>query len=73
MNRCLAAEASPLVDLADRRTPQLDVVLFWRRSTGQLWVDVTHRRTGVTIHVAATPANALDVFRHPFVYAAEAA
>jgi hypothetical protein len=56
------------VDLADRHSDDLDVVLMWAQQSGQLWVTVTHRRSGRTARINATAANALDVFRHPFAY-----
>jgi hypothetical protein len=61
-----------IVDLADRHSNDLDVVLMWGRESGLLWVNVTHRNSGRVARIAATPANALDVFNHPFLYAAEA-
>ena len=67
------AAPSPVVELADRRSDDFDVALFWGRRTGRLWVEVTHRGSGQIAVVAATPANALDVFNHPFAYAEEAA
>jgi hypothetical protein len=57
-----------IVDLADRHSDDLDVVLLWARGSGRLWVTVTHRRSGRTARINATAANALDVFRHPFAY-----
>jgi hypothetical protein len=63
-------ESSPVVELADRHSVDLDVVLVWARRSGRLWVDVTHMGTGRVARIAATPANALDVFHHPFAYAA---
>jgi hypothetical protein len=60
---------SMVVDLADRHADGLDVVLVWARETGRLWVTVTHHYSGRTARIDATPANALDVFRHPFAYA----
>jgi hypothetical protein len=62
-----------LVALADRRSFDLDVVLVWGRRSGRLWVEVTHRSTGRVARIKATPANALDVFHHPFAYAGNAA
>jgi len=56
------------VDLADRHSDDLDVVLTWARPSGQLWVTITHRRSGRTARIDATAGNALDVFRHPFAY-----
>jgi hypothetical protein len=63
---------SLIVDLADRHADGLDVVPVWARPTGRLWVTVTHRRSRRTSRIDATPANALDVFRHPLAYAAVA-
>jgi hypothetical protein len=65
------AAPSPIVELADRHSNDFDVALFWGRRTGRLWVEVTHRGSGQTSVIAATPANALDVFHHPFAYAEE--
>ena len=62
-----------IVDLADRHTQDLDVVLLWSRDSGRVWVTVTHRRTGRTARIEAAPADALDVFEHPFAYARVAA
>ena len=67
------AAPSPVVDLADRRSDDYDVALFWGRRTGRMWVEVTHRGSGETAVIAATPANALEVFNHPFAYAEEEA
>ena len=47
--------------------------VFWARRSGRLWVKVTHRRSGASAKITATPANALSVFYHPFAYAGEAA
>ena len=58
-----------VVELADRRSDDLIVALFWSRISGRVWVNVTHRRSGRTGRIDASPANALDVFEHPFAYA----
>jgi hypothetical protein len=63
----------PIVDLAERHTDDVDVVLHWSRRSGRVWVTVTHRRSGRTGRIEATPANALDIFEHPFAYAQAAA
>jgi len=60
---------SQIVDLAERHSNDLDVVLLWARRSGRLWVVVTHRRTGRTARITASASNALDVFNHPFAYA----
>jgi len=57
-----------IVDLADRHGDGLDVVLTWARRSGRFWVTVTHRRSGRTVKIEATPTNALDVFNHPFAH-----
>jgi len=59
-----------IVELADRHSSDLDVSLFWSRISGRLWVDVKHLRSGRVARIKATPEKALDVFRHPFAYAA---
>jgi hypothetical protein len=51
---------------ADRHGDGLDVVLMWARHSGRFWVTVTHRRSGRTAKIDATPTNALDVFTYPF-------
>jgi hypothetical protein len=63
------ATTTKIVELADRHSDDIDVVLLWSRRTGRLWVDVTHRRTGRVARIDATAANALDVFNHPLAYA----
>jgi len=60
-----------IVDLADRHSDGLDVVLMWGRHSGQLWVEVTHRNSGRTARIDAEPHDALDVFHHPFAYAVD--
>jgi hypothetical protein len=62
-----------IVELADRRSDDLDVALFWGRRSGHLWVEVTHRVSGRMARIEASPGNALDVFNHPFAYARQAA
>jgi hypothetical protein len=58
-----------VVELADRRSDDLEVVLLWGRRSGRLWVTVADRGSGTIARIAATPTNALDVFNHPFAYA----
>jgi hypothetical protein len=62
---------TPVVELADRRSDDVDVSLMWARRSGRLWVKVTSRHTGRTARIDATPSNALDVFRHPYAYTRE--
>lgn len=61
--------ASPVVDLAERHSQDLDVFLMWGKRSGRLWVRVIHRASGMTARIEASASNALDVFNHPFAYA----
>ena len=60
-----------MIDLADRHSNDLDVVLMWDRSPEGFWVLVTHRASGKTGRITASARNALDVFNHPFAYAGQ--
>jgi len=65
--------ASPVVELADRHSNDVDVSLLWARRSGRLWVKVTSRHTGRTARIDVTPSSALDVFLHPFAHTRERA
>jgi hypothetical protein len=58
----------PVVALAERRSDDLDVALYWGRRSGRVWVRMTDRRSGRTTRIDANAENALDVFRHPCAY-----
>jgi hypothetical protein len=60
-----------MIDLADRHSNDLDVVLLWDRSPEGFSVLITHRATGRTGRITASAKNALDVFNHPFAYAGQ--
>jgi hypothetical protein len=62
-------DARMIVDLADRHSNDLDVVLMWDKRPDHFWVLVTHRASGRTGRIRASAQNALDVFNHPFAYA----
>jgi hypothetical protein len=62
-----------VVDLAERHSNDLDVILWWDRGSGRLWVCATDRLTDRTDLIGASAENALEVFNHPFAYRAEAA
>jgi len=55
------------VELAERVNDGLQVLLWWDRPTGRLWVEIVNR-LGVTVTVDAPPDHALDVFYHPFAH-----
>jgi hypothetical protein len=57
-------------ELAHRANDGVEVVLFWHEPTDELTVTVSDERTGAYFELAADPAYALDVFNHPYAYAA---
>jgi hypothetical protein len=60
---------SQTVDLADRRSQDVEVVLVWGRRSNRLWVNVTNTSSGRIERIDVTAATALDVFDHPLAYA----
>ena len=58
-------------ELASRESAGIQVSLYWGREDNTLSVVVRDNRTGDEFSVAAEPAEAMDVFRHPFAYAAK--
>jgi hypothetical protein len=59
-----------MTELAHRISNGLDVALLWSRRTGQLVVTVSDLRTDEHFSVDAPRHRALDVFHHPYAYAA---
>jgi hypothetical protein len=59
-----------VTELAHRTSNGLDVILLWSRRTGRLIVSVTDIRTDEAFTVDAPRQRALDVYHHPFAYAA---
>jgi hypothetical protein len=57
-------------ELAQRRTDGIEVSLLWRKQSAELTVSVSDERTGNVFELPAHPENALDVFHHPYAYAA---
>jgi hypothetical protein len=57
-------------ELAHRANDGVDVVLFWQDGTNELTVRVSDGRSGAHFELAADPREALDVFYHPYSYAA---
>jgi len=62
-----------MTELAHRTSNGLDVSLLWSRRTGRLTVAVTDLRTEASFTVDAPRHSALDVYHHPFAYAATSA
>jgi hypothetical protein len=57
-------------ELDYRASNGLEVSLLWSKRTNRLTVAVHEAATGEVLHVPARPDNALDVFEHPYAYAA---
>jgi hypothetical protein len=57
-------------ELAYRANDGIDVTLRWSPGDGRLTVVVDDARADRLFELAARPDNALDVFYHPFAYAA---
>jgi hypothetical protein len=60
-------------ELARRQNDGVVVSLLWRRADNRLTVVVDDQRTGERLRLPARRENALEVFYHPYAYAAKAA
>ena len=58
-------------ELAQRETDGIAVTLLWHRETNSLEVTVRDRRTREAFDLPAQARNAMDVFHHPYAYAAQ--
>jgi hypothetical protein len=59
-----------LTELDHRSADGIEIFLLWSRKTNRLLVAVEDSRSGESFEVPAPAEKALDVFRHPFAYAA---
>jgi hypothetical protein len=59
-----------LTELHHRSADGIEVSLLWSRVTNALTVAVEDSRAGTSFEIPAPAENALDVFEHPFAYAA---
>ena len=66
----LMPRTTHIEELARREGGGIQVSLFWSREDNTLSVVVRDNRTSDEFSIAAEPAEAMDVFRHPFAYAA---
>ena len=64
------ATEQPYRELAHRMNNGVEVVLFWHETTDELTVSVSDERCGAYFELAAESHQALDVFNHPYAYAA---
>ena len=60
-------------ELAYRESNGIAVTLFWHSGTNRLSVVVHDWRNGDWFELKAQAGNALDVFEHPYAYAAPVA
>lgn len=61
------------IELAQRENEGISVTLFWYRETDRLTVAVRDERTGEAFDLEASALTAMDVFNHPYAYAAQLA
>jgi hypothetical protein len=57
-------------ELAARESDGIHVVLLWHPRDNALTVSVEDERAGDHFEISVAPDQALDVFHHPFAYAA---
>jgi hypothetical protein len=57
-------------ELAYRENDGIAVTLLWHRLSNRLSVAVHDWRNGEWFELEAEPRNAMDVFTHPYAYAA---
>jgi hypothetical protein len=57
-------------ELAQRENDGISVTLLWHSLTDRLTISVRDWRTGEAFDLDAQPRNAMDVFNHPYAYAA---
>jgi hypothetical protein len=57
-------------ELDRRETDGIEVTLLWRPEDDALLVTVADARSGETFELQVEPAEALEVFEHPYAYAA---
>jgi hypothetical protein len=57
-------------ELTQRLTGAVEVALLWLTGTDCLWVSVRDASGGVDFRLEVDPAEAMEVFHHPYAYAA---
>jgi hypothetical protein len=57
-------------ELAQRENDGIAVTLLWHSESDRLTVTVRDWRTGEAFDLDADAGNAMDVFQHPYAYAA---
>jgi hypothetical protein len=64
------APLQPICELASRASNGIEVTLLWNPGSDELRVCVTDAHMHVYFELPAERDNALDVFNHPYAYAA---
>ena len=63
---------SSIHELAHRRFDGIDVAMFWDSATNRVTVAVSDDKNGEAFEILVAPGErAMDVFHHPFAYAAQ--
>ena len=57
-------------ELAKRKTGAVEIALIWHMVTDSLSVSVKDASTGAEFQLVVNAAEAMDVFHHPYAYAA---
>jgi len=65
-----AATTEQMHELAFRSCEGIEVALLWNSASNDLTVTVHDSKVGEFFELAAHPERALDVFNHPYAYAA---
>lgn len=63
---------STLTELHHRSADGIEVTLLWSRRSNTLTVAVEDSRSGESFELPAPAEKALEIFEHPFAYAAAA-
>ena len=63
-------ETDGFKELAQRENDGIEISLVWNRQSNGLTVFVCDTRTHDLLELEVEPAEALDVFRHPYAFAA---
>ena len=67
----IADAGSVETELAQRENDGIAVTLLWHSATDRLTVTVRDWRTGEAFDLDSEPQDAMDVFHHPYAYAAQ--
>ena len=65
----LTTGGTPMRELDRRSSDDIEVTLLWSARTNGVFVSVLERRTEALFQFEVAPAQALDAFHHPYVYA----